>query len=57
MGMRRSYPGQLTCHTVEGRGYQVDVGEKRMTLQAEVHTKVQAGAPAETQTQVAQEES
>lgn len=41
--------------TIEGRGYHVAVAEKRMTLQAEVHTKVQAGT--ETQTQVAQEES
>ena len=43
--------------TIEGRGYHVAIGEKRMTLQAEVHTRVQAGAHTETQTQVDQEES
>lgn len=40
---------------IEGQGYQVAVDEKRMTLRAGVHTKVQARAHAETQ--VAQEES
>ena len=45
--------------TVEGRGYQVAVGEKRMTLQSEVHTQVQAGAQIQPQThsQVTQEGS
>ena len=47
--------------TVEGRGYQVAVDEKRMTLHAEVHTqvhaKVQTKAHTESQSQVAQKES
>lgn len=51
--------------TVEGRGYQVAVDEKRMTLHAEVHTevktkahaKVQTKAHTETQSQVVQKES
>lgn len=43
--------------TVEGRGYQVAVDEKRMTLRAEVHTKVQTKAYTESQSQVVPKES